>query len=167
MVTVQERVGREEVHNGIVFTLGPGHLPRRTWRRGRRRWPGSGSRLAAPPSLAPPLNRTNNAAGRPRLLQWTLTWCGQKDTIHNKVFMWLVNVHCGWRRLSRTRRCWLTSALVLCALPPRSSCSPSSVWLFHCLTFRSAPPLSLQGEQQSRQERRETAAATQTTCNRE
>ncbi len=78
MVTVQEWVGRE-VHDGIVFTLGPGHLLRRMW-RGRTHWREAGSPLAAPPSLARPPNWTNNAAGRPGLPQQTLrlTCCVQK-----------------------------------------------------------------------------------------
>lgn len=78
MVTVRERVGRE-VHGGIVFTLGPGHLLRRMW-RGRRRWREAGFPLAAPLSLARPPNWTNNAAGRPGLIQQTLrlTCCAQK-----------------------------------------------------------------------------------------
>lgn len=79
MVTVQEWVGRE-VHDGIVFTLGPGHLLQRMW-RGRTRWQEAGSPLAGQPSLARPPNWTNNAAGRPGLFQQTLrlTCCAQKD----------------------------------------------------------------------------------------
>lgn len=79
MVTVQEWVGRE-VHDGIVFTLGPGHLLQRML-GGRTHWREAGSLLAALPSLARRPNWTNNAAGRPGLLQWTrrLTCCAQKD----------------------------------------------------------------------------------------
>lgn len=79
MVTVQEWVGRE-VHNGIVFTLGPGHLLQRML-RGRRRWRGAGSLLAASPSLAPPPNWMNSAAGHPGPLRWTrrLTCWAQTD----------------------------------------------------------------------------------------
>lgn len=79
MVTVQEWVGRE-VHEWIVFTLGPGHLLRRMW-RGRMRWQEAGCLLAAPPSLARPPNWTNSAAGRPVLFQQSrrLTCCTQTD----------------------------------------------------------------------------------------
>lgn len=93
MVTVQEWEGRE-VHGGIVFTLGPGHLLRRMW-RGRTRWREAGSPLAARPSLARPPNWTNSAAGRPGPSQQTLTltcW-GQKDWSSYNV-MQLLNIKC-------------------------------------------------------------------------
>lgn len=77
--TVQGWIGRQ-VHDGIVFTLGPRHLLRRTW-WGRTRWQQAGSRRAAAPSLARPPNWWNNAAGHPGLPQWTLipTCNAQKD----------------------------------------------------------------------------------------
>lgn len=80
MVTVQEWVGRE-VHDGIVFTLGPGHLLQRTW-WGQRRWREAGSPPAAPSSPAPPPNWMYSAAGGPALFQQTLrlTCCAQRDT---------------------------------------------------------------------------------------
>lgn len=104
MVTVQEWVGRE-VHDGIVFTLGPGRLPRRMW-GGRMRWREAGSPLAVALSLARPLNRTNTAAGCSALIQWSL----------------MLTCHC-----------LLTSVLVLWALLQCSSCSSSCVSLSHCL----------------------------------
>lgn len=75
MVTVQEWLGKE-VHEGIVFTLGPGHPLQRMW-RGRMHWREADSLFAEPPSLARPPNWTNNE--RPGLLQWTLrlTCCAQ------------------------------------------------------------------------------------------
>lgn len=75
MVTVHEWVDRA-VHGGIVFTLGPGCLPRRM--RGRQtRWREADSLAAARPPLAPPPNWTSSAAGCPdRCLQTLRLTCG-------------------------------------------------------------------------------------------
>lgn len=81
MVTVHGWLDRA-VHGWIVFTLGPGHLPRRMgwW---QKHWWEAGSLAAAQPPLALPPNWTSSAAGRPdRCLQTRRPACGtQKPCI--------------------------------------------------------------------------------------
>lgn len=129
MVTVHEWVDRA-VHGGIVFTLGPGCLPRR--RRGRQtRWPEADSQAAARPPLAPPPNWTSSAAGRPdRCLQTLRLTCGTQADRGWAAVTVLPQSRC-WQTL--TCHCWLMSTLALWARPLCSSCLSSSVWLCHCL----------------------------------
>lgn len=129
MVTVHEWMDRT-VHGWIVFTLGPGRLPRRM-RRWQTRWREAGSPAAAPPPPAPPPSWKSSAAGRPgRCPQTPRPTCGAQSKLGLSRQAFGVWCHC---RRSVTCHCLWTSTPALWALPPCSSCSSSSAWPCRCL----------------------------------